>query len=140
MCLVSFFKLFYFSFVFITATKGRKQRVSVGIISPYKAQVYAIQDRLGKKYTSSADGKFSVSVRSVDGFQGGEEDIIIISTVRCNLKGSVGFISNRQRTNVALTRARYYPNIASKKFPIVFLQYQSLLLVSESKKCIIVVV
>ncbi|RVW94661.1 putative helicase MAGATAMA 3 [Vitis vinifera] len=84
-----------------------KQRVSVGIISPYKAQVYAIQDRLGKKYTSSADGKFSVSVRSVDGFQGGEEDIIIISTVRCNLKGSVGFISNRQRTNVALTRARY---------------------------------
>ncbi|RVW37185.1 putative helicase MAGATAMA 3 [Vitis vinifera] len=89
------------------ATKGRKQRVSVGIISPYKAQVYAIQDRLGKKYTSSADGKFSVSVRSVDGFQGGEEDIIIISTVRCNLKGSVGFISNRQRTNVALTRARY---------------------------------
>ncbi|KAL5730281.1 hypothetical protein ACHQM5_003122 [Ranunculus cassubicifolius] len=40
-------------------------------------------------------------------FQGGEEDVIIISTVRSNGKGSVGFLSNRQRTNVALTRARF---------------------------------
>ncbi|CAJ2652915.1 unnamed protein product [Trifolium pratense] len=50
---------------------------------------------------------FSVNVRSVDGFQGGEEDIIIISTVRSNLSGKVGFLSNRQRANVAITRARY---------------------------------
>lgn len=50
---------------------------------------------------------FSVKVSTVDGFQGGEEDVIIISTVRYNNMGSVGFISNFQRTNVALTRARY---------------------------------
>ena len=53
------------------------------------------------------DPKFSVNVRSVDGFQGGEEDIIIISTVRSNLSGKVGFLSNRQRANVAITRARH---------------------------------
>ncbi|XP_060669325.1 uncharacterized protein LOC107410487 isoform X2 [Ziziphus jujuba] len=50
---------------------------------------------------------YKVSVRTVDGFQGGEEDVIIISTVRCNGTGSVGFLSSRPRANVALTRARY---------------------------------
>ena len=48
-----------------------------------------------------------MKVCTVDGFQGGEEDVIIISTVRYNNMGFVGFISNLQRTNVALTRARY---------------------------------
>uniref|UniRef100_A0A5B6ZAC3 Helicase MAGATAMA 3 n=1 Tax=Davidia involucrata TaxID=16924 RepID=A0A5B6ZAC3_DAVIN len=84
-----------------------KQKVSVGCISPYKAQVFAIQEKLGNTYSRDAKSEFSVNVRSVDGFQGGEEDVIIISTVRCNVKGSVGFLSNRQRANVALTRARY---------------------------------
>ncbi|CAH9069968.1 unnamed protein product [Cuscuta epithymum] len=84
-----------------------KQRVRVGCISPYKAQVFAIQQKLGKKYSTDIDSQFSVNVRSVDGFQGGEEDVIIISTVRSNGSGSVGFLSNFQRTNVALTRARY---------------------------------
>lgn len=50
---------------------------------------------------------FHVKVNTIDGFQGGEEDIIIISTVRSNKSGSVGFLSNTQRTNVALTRATY---------------------------------
>lgn len=50
---------------------------------------------------------FSVKVSTVDGFQGGEEDVIIISTVRHNSMGVMGFVSNIQRTNVSLTRARY---------------------------------
>ncbi|KAG8363329.1 hypothetical protein BUALT_Bualt19G0011100 [Buddleja alternifolia] len=84
-----------------------KKNVRVGCISPYKAQVCAINDLLGKTYSTDANDIFSVNVRSVDGFQGGEEDVIIISTVRCNGNGSVGFLDNRQRANVALTRARY---------------------------------
>ncbi|KAI3794404.1 hypothetical protein L1987_37035 [Smallanthus sonchifolius] len=83
---------------------ARKQPVSVGCISPYKAQVNAIQENIGMKYTSY-ETYFTVNVRSVDGFQGSEEDVILISTVRCNGKGSVGFLANHQRTNVALTRA-----------------------------------
>ncbi|KAM7515937.1 hypothetical protein LguiA_005520 [Lonicera macranthoides] len=86
---------------------AKKQRVSVGCISPYKAQVSAIQEKLGDLYSAEAGSGFSVSVRSVDGFQGGEEDVIIISTVRCNGNGSVGFLYNLQRTNVVLTRARH---------------------------------
>ncbi|KAL2317322.1 hypothetical protein Fmac_031198 [Flemingia macrophylla] len=83
-----------------------RKNVSIGIISPYNAQVYEIQEKV-KQYSSVSDPNFSVSVRSVDGFQGGEEDIIIISTVRSNGSGKVGFLSNKQRANVALTRARY---------------------------------
>ncbi|OMO72637.1 hypothetical protein COLO4_27520 [Corchorus olitorius] len=84
---------------------GSGEKLSVGIISPYAAQVVAIQDKLGGKY-ENIDG-FGVKVKTVDGFQGGEEDIIIISTVRSNCSGAIGFISNPQRTNVALTRARH---------------------------------
>ncbi|CAN0880594.1 Probable helicase MAGATAMA 3 [Linum grandiflorum] len=82
-----------------------KKKLSVGVISPYAAQVSEIQRKIGRKY-ERIDG-FSVKVRSVDGFQGGEEDIIIISTVRSNSKGAIGFLSNGQRANVALTRARH---------------------------------
>ncbi|KAI9118448.1 hypothetical protein K1719_010780 [Acacia pycnantha] len=83
-----------------------REKISVGVISPYNAQVYEIQEKV-KKYSSVSDPNFSVSVRSVDGFQGGEEDIIIISTVRSNGNGKVGFLSDLRRANVALTRARH---------------------------------
>ncbi|KAH9606724.1 hypothetical protein KSS87_003788 [Heliosperma pusillum] len=84
-----------------------KTAISVGVISPYKGQVGLMHEKFGKKYAARTGNGFTVNVRSVDGFQGGEEDIIIISTVRCNGNGSVGFLYNHQRTNVALTRARY---------------------------------
>ncbi|EEC77853.1 hypothetical protein OsI_17109 [Oryza sativa Indica Group] len=82
-----------------------QSKLSVGVVSPYNAQVRAIQEKVGKSY-NMYDG-FSVKVKSVDGFQGAEEDIIIISTVRSNGAGSVGFLTNLQRTNVALTRAKH---------------------------------
>ena len=75
------------------------------VVSPYSAQVAEIQYRLGQKYENHVS--FTVKVRSIDGCQGGEEDIVIVSTVRSNRGGSIGFTSNPNRTNVALTRARY---------------------------------
>ncbi|KAI3977462.1 hypothetical protein MKX01_000375 [Papaver californicum] len=87
------------------ASIAKNNKVSVGVISPYKAQVLALMDKLCNSFEAHCN--FSVSVRSVDGFQGAEEDVIIMSTVRSNANGSVGFLSNHQRTNVALTRARY---------------------------------
>ena len=100
-------KLKFLLHLLTTESVVSKRKVRVGCISPYKAQVFALQEKIGKTYSTDARCDFSVSVRSVDGFQGGEEDLIIISTVRCNGLGSVGFLSDRQRANVALTRARY---------------------------------
>ncbi|KAL8109734.1 hypothetical protein AgCh_025728 [Apium graveolens] len=88
-------------------SSSKKQKVSVGCIAPYKSQVLAIQEKLGDEYSREADSNFCVNARSVDGFQGGEEDVIIISTVACNQDGWIGFFANHQRANVALTRARY---------------------------------
>ncbi|XP_074273009.1 uncharacterized protein LOC141596682 [Silene latifolia] len=81
------------------------ERLAIGVVSPYAAQVVAIEDLIGRRYDKLDN--FVVKVKSVDGFQGGEEDIIILSTVRANNAGKVGFISDCQRTNVALTRARH---------------------------------
>ncbi|CAM0903002.1 unnamed protein product [Alopecurus aequalis] len=85
--------------------KSTGQRLSVGVVSPYSSQVDAIKGRLGKKY-DTCDG-FHVRVKSIDGFQGEEDDIIILSTVRSNGRGVVGFLADKQRTNVALTRAKH---------------------------------
>ncbi|KAM0909731.1 hypothetical protein ACQ4PT_014633 [Festuca glaucescens] len=90
---------------FYGESTSSRTRLSVGILSPYNAQVRAFQEKLEKSY-SSYDG-FSLKIKSVDGFQGGEEDIIIISTVRSNEDGAVGFLKDTKRTNVALTRAKY---------------------------------
>ncbi|KAJ4758064.1 P-loop containing nucleoside triphosphate hydrolases superfamily protein [Rhynchospora pubera] len=81
-----------------------RQNLVVGVVSPYNAQVKLIQEKLGKTY--DLHDRFKVKLRSIDGFQGGEEDIILFSTVRSNSTGSIGFLSNINRTNVALTRAK----------------------------------
>ncbi|XP_062076340.1 uncharacterized protein LOC133781383 [Humulus lupulus] len=82
-----------------------KYELSIGIVSPYAAQVVEIQTQLGFRYNEK--NGFQVKVKTIDGFQGGEEDIIIMSTVRCSGSHSLDFISKPQRINVALTRARH---------------------------------
>lgn len=66
----------------------------IGIISPYSDQVSRISN------------KTNVEVKTVDGFQGREKEIIIISTVRSNKKGNIGFLRDLRRLNVAITRAK----------------------------------
>ena len=62
-----------------------------------------------------------MTVKSIDGYQGGEQDIVLLSTVRANNKGSIGFLSSPQRTNVALTRARYFISyITASNFSLIF--------------------
>jgi len=78
----------------------------VGVVSPYKGQVRAIQEKIAGAAFAAHEGLFSVKVRSVDGFQGAEEDVIIFSTVRSNTAGKIGFLADINRTNVALTRAK----------------------------------
>lgn len=88
-----------------TAWQTTQQKLSIGVVSPYSSQVNAIKGKLGDKYNSYSG--FDVRVKSIDGFQGEEDDVIIVSTVRSNNKGTIGFLEDNQRTNVALTRARY---------------------------------
>ena len=91
-------------------TKIGKQRVlsesiDVGIISPYRAQVQYLK-KLIKKYEFFKPYRRLISVNTVDGFQGQERDVILISLVRSNDEGQIGFLKDLRRMNVAMTRAR----------------------------------
>jgi superfamily I DNA and/or RNA helicase len=89
----------------IGVTEWVNELISIGVITPYRAQV----DRLTKLAEGSIAlttlGKL-VTINTVDAFQGQERDVIVISLVRSNSKGEVGFLGDIRRTNVAMTRAR----------------------------------
>ncbi|KAK2383849.1 P-loop containing nucleoside triphosphate hydrolase superfamily protein [Trifolium repens] len=111
------------------------ENLSIGVVSPYAAQVVAIQDMLGQKYDTHEG--FDVKVKTIDGFQGGEQDIIILSTVRTDCSTSLRFISNNQRTNVALTRARYCLWILGNERTLVNQEnvWKSLVLDAKKRQC-----
>ncbi len=82
-----------------------QEHIDVGLISPYKAQVQYLRQMV------KHDGFFKpyrhlITINTVDGFQGQERDIIIISLVRANEQGEIGFLRDLRRMNVAMTRAR----------------------------------
>ena len=82
-----------------------EESIDVGIISPYRAQVQYLK-RLLKKYEFFKPYRRLISVNTVDGFQGQERDVILISLVRSNDEGQIGFLKDLRRMNVAMTRAR----------------------------------
>ena len=81
------------------------ERIDVGIISPYRAQVQYLRQLVRRSdYFKPLRGLFTVN--TVDGFQGQERDVVVISLVRANDEGQIGFLRDLRRMNVAITRAR----------------------------------
>ena len=82
-----------------------REQTDFGVISPYKAQV-----RLLRKYLRNnrmlKPLRHQITINTVDGFQGQERDVILISMVRDNNSGNIGFLNDLRRMNVAVTRAR----------------------------------
>lgn len=82
-----------------------EESIDVGIISPYRAQVQLLRKELRKR-EFFRPYRHLLTVNTVDGFQGQERDIILISLVRNNDGGDIGFLRDLRRMNVAITRAR----------------------------------
>ena len=82
-----------------------EEQIDFGIISPYKAQVQYLRNKI-KASGSLKPYRSLLTVNTVDGFQGQERDVIFISLVRANEDGQIGFLNDLRRMNVAITRAR----------------------------------
>ena len=82
-----------------------EERIDFGVISPYKAQVQYLR-QLIRRDAFFKPFHHLIAVNTVDGFQGQERDVIVISLVRANDEGQIGFLSDLRRMNVAITRAR----------------------------------
>ena len=79
---------------------------SVAILTPYKGQVRLLESMIREQTSHFESLKGQVVVSSVDGYQGREADAVVFTTVRSNKEGSIGFVSDLRRLNVAITRPR----------------------------------
>ena len=82
-----------------------EERIDFGVISPYKAQVQYLRQSI-RRAPFFKPFHHLISINTVDGFQGQERDVIVISLVRANEEGQIGFLNDLRRMNVAITRAR----------------------------------
>ncbi|WP_455621187.1 AAA domain-containing protein, partial [Parabacteroides sp.] len=89
----------------ISKERVLEEHIDFGLISPYKAQVQYIR-KLIKQDAFFKPLRRQITVHTVDGFQGQERDVILISLVRANEDGKIGFLNDLRRMNVAITRAR----------------------------------
>jgi superfamily I DNA and/or RNA helicase len=86
---------------------GDIQTNDIGIITPYNGQVRVLSDLFEQAGGREVGEKYSgLEIKSVDGYQGREKEVIVFSTVRANENGEVGFLKDKRRLNVALTRAK----------------------------------
>jgi superfamily I DNA and/or RNA helicase len=86
----------------------RQHQWNIGLIAPYGAQVRLLKRLIFETYDFPNLKAFAdmITIDTVDGFQGQERDLMLISLVRSNEKGEIGFLSDTRRMNVALTRAK----------------------------------
>lgn len=103
--------------------------IDVGIISPYKQQVEWLKENM-PAYEFDHSKLNSLSIKTIDGFQGEERDVIYISLVRSNERQEIGFLNDLRRMNVAITRAKKKlvvigdsATIGSSNFYQAFLEY-----------------
>ncbi len=89
----------------VSPQKIESERIDFGIITPYRGQARLIR-RLLKMQHYFRRLRRHITVGTVDGFQGQERDVIVISLVRDNAEGNIGFLRDLRRMNVAMTRAR----------------------------------
>ncbi|KAK1784903.1 hypothetical protein P4O66_018343 [Electrophorus voltai] len=82
-----------------TLTDAGVQAKDIAVIAPYNLQVDLLRQKLSNEHPE-------LEIKSVDGFQGREKEVVLLSLVRSNRKGEVGFLAEDRRTNVAITRAR----------------------------------
>ena len=86
---------------------GELSTIDIGIITPYNGQVRLISDIFEQIGGRDDDGKYKgLEIKSVDGYQGREKEVIVFSTVRANDNQEIGFLSDWRRLNVAITRAK----------------------------------
>ena len=110
-------------------TQDRDSMPSIGIISPYKEQINHIEESLSEDDALSEIAA-NISIKTIDGFQGQERDVIYISLVRSNAEAEIGFLKDYRRMNVAMTRAKKLlvvigdsATIGSDSFYLSFLEY-----------------
>lgn len=82
-----------------------EERIDMAVISPYRAQVRYLRGLL-KRMPFFKPLRKLITVNTIDGFQGSERDVVLISLVRSNAEGQIGFLRDLRRMNVAMTRAR----------------------------------
>ncbi|EOZ95828.1 Superfamily I DNA/RNA helicase [Indibacter alkaliphilus LW1] len=116
----------------------KEREFSIGLIAPYRAQVRRLNELLFDTYEFPNLRSYSefLTIDSIDGFQGRERDVMLISLVRSNAKGEIGFLADTRRMNVALTRAKRKmivigdsATLSSHSFYTAFLDYV------EEKNC-----
>lgn len=91
--------------------KINDQRIDFGVISPYQAQIRLLRKLISRSPKLRPVRRW-ITVQTVDAFQGQERDVILISLVRANESGQIGFLQDLRRMNVAITRARHKVMIA----------------------------